>query len=258
MPFRGRQNLLEFNPTPNTPPSLAMVLQTAIEQRLANVHTAIPAHVTKYNSDNTVDVQIDLLRKNNEGILVTVPVIPKVPILLARASAGSAGIQLPIKSGDTGFLIFCERSLDNWLVNGGVVNPDDFRKFDYSDGVFVPGLYPYNNEPPVSSNYASFYNDKMVISLDKDGKLSITGSTGELMTIISTVLQTLIGSTVITPPGATIIGAISSVPPSPAGTPVTTGMVVSITTTTPSTGQFDPGTVSQLQQEKDDIDGMTI
>ena len=72
---------------------------------------------------------------------------------------GSGGwkVTFPISKGDTGLLIFCSRSIDRWLSEGGSVDPQDDRTHDLSDAVFVPGLTDFAH--PIDP----FKNDRLTI-----------------------------------------------------------------------------------------------
>jgi hypothetical protein len=46
------------------------------------------------------------------------------------------------QEGSYGALHVTQRSIANWIINGGIVEPGSIRKFDISDSFFVPGMYP--------------------------------------------------------------------------------------------------------------------
>jgi hypothetical protein len=58
--------------------------------------------------------------------------------------AGAYKITFPVAAGDIVLLCFAQTSLDNWLQLGGVVDPQDSRKFDLSDAIAIPGLLSFN------------------------------------------------------------------------------------------------------------------
>ena len=114
-------------------------------------------------------------------------------------SCGEAFDQLPLKNGDTGFLIFSQRSLDDWLVQGGNVEVKSTRMNSLSDAVFYPGLYPFDNPVPVSNNDNLFINNgKMSIELFPSGKLRITGATSDFLSLMKDTLESLISAKIIT------------------------------------------------------------
>ena len=230
-----------------TRPTLNQLVENIILNQLLNTHTVSVGHLISYDENNNKAViQIDLKRKTEDGVVVEVPPISQVPVFFVRSYGGTAYLNMPLKAGDTGIVLFCERSIDIWTDQGGVVDPKDARKFDYSDAIFIPGLYPSSNPINDSANSKNVVlkNDQMSVILHPDGKIEIKGATGEVMSIISDVLQTLINSTVIVPAGISVS---------------TTGTAAAQTgaTTAPGIGSFDSGTIGQLNSEKSKIDGMT-
>lgn len=68
----------------------------------------------------------------------TLPVLSSVPV--CWPGAGGMRLILPLKKGDTGYLMFSEASIDAWQAKGGLVDPGDPRRFHLADAWFVPGL----------------------------------------------------------------------------------------------------------------------
>src|SRR6476660_3823601 len=102
-----------------TTPSLSQTIYNIVRSELVNLHVGMPGIVQKYDaSKQMADIQPALKRKYSDGSLVNLPIITNVPIGHLRAN--NAIIHVPVKVGDTVFLHFSERSLDNWLSNGGV------------------------------------------------------------------------------------------------------------------------------------------
>ena len=100
---------------------------------------------------------ISLLRQGEDGTNQTgpLPVIPSVPVCFP--GSGAFRVTFPVAKGDTGLLVFCSRSIDRWLSEGGSVDPQDDRTHDLSDAVFVPGLTDFGH--PIDP----FKNDRLTI-----------------------------------------------------------------------------------------------
>ena len=125
---------------------LEKVIQTAIDSAIKEVHTCLPAVVTKVNhSEQLIDAQITIQRKMN-GVLVNLPLLVNVPIRYWRSNTFS--ITFPIEVGDHVKILFAERSIDTWLTEGGIQNPFDFRKFSLSDAFAEPVMYPQTDVIP--------------------------------------------------------------------------------------------------------------
>ena len=119
--------------------SLEKVIQTAIDSALKEVHTCLPAVVTRVDPTNQlIDAQITIKRKL-AGELVDLPLLVNVPIRFFKSATFS--ITFPIEVGDNVMIIFAERSIDTWLIEGGTQNPFDVRKHSLSDAFALPMMY---------------------------------------------------------------------------------------------------------------------
>ena len=125
---------------------LETVIQTAIDSALKEIHTCLPAVVTKVDSANQlIDAQITLKRKMS-GKLVLLPLLVNVPIRYWRSATFS--ITFPIEVGDHVKILISERSIDTWLTQGGIQDPFDVRKFSLSDAFAEPVMYPQTDLIP--------------------------------------------------------------------------------------------------------------
>jgi hypothetical protein len=132
---------------------LAELLRKAMEHRLADVRTAMPVRVKAYDvTAQTVDVE-PLVREitetegDGDDIIEALAVIRSVPVAFPRAAGFF--VTFPIVPGDTGQIIICDRSIDQWRTMGSesytpeygyAVNPLDRRQHHQSAAVFYPGL----------------------------------------------------------------------------------------------------------------------
>lgn len=203
-------------------PSWSKVIVDAIDNRLCELHTCLPAKIESYDSSNgTAEVQPLLKRKFKDGEVVDLPICNQVPVAFPRTV--TSYIHLPIKKGDVGLLLFSERSIDRYKNFGGSQDPQDPRKHNLSDGFFIPGGYPITLPPisveadaihlkNVSSEIVMREDGEILLknvlgtfTLNKDGKYSIGNSMAELFdtlektyTRISTILDNVLALTVPT------------------------------------------------------------
>jgi hypothetical protein len=180
--------------TRNNTPTLIQTLQSVIDASLCELHTALPCEIVSYDyAKNLAVVQPVLKRKyKNEDEAVELPTISNVPVSFQRM--GPAHLRLPIKPGQTGQLVFNERSIDGWLVSGGKIDPQDPRKHSLSDAVFYPGLNPSNK--PMESSAAE---DSVELKLNgahveilSSGKFKITNGTEEAFDLLVQILGKVI------------------------------------------------------------------
>lgn len=180
----------------NETPTFQRVLREAIDARLKDVHVALPAKVVAVLDTQRVHVQPLLQRQYKNGDVVDIPVIQDVPVIVPRGT--DYWIKLPVAVDDTGLILFSERSIDKWLVQGGKLNPGSPRKFDLSDGIFVPGLYPFSQQIEDVTSDLVIHNADAEIRLQKLGKFKIKSPTEELFQVLSDQLQALIDALIIT------------------------------------------------------------
>ncbi len=119
---------------------LADAIRAGVEARLLDMHTMIPGQVVSYDKDfQTCEVAICIKRSVN-GVENQLPTLKGIPVNFSRSA--SAGTTFILKKGDGVSLVFSERNLDKFKTAGAGFIPIDARKFDLSDAVAFPGLFP--------------------------------------------------------------------------------------------------------------------
>lgn len=169
-------------------PTLTDVLRAAMDQRLADVHTALPGRIESYNADEQkADIKPLLKRplvdENGDDIPSEIlPIIPNVPIRFPRGGGGGSGgffISWPLVRGDFVELHFHERSIDQWKSSQGQdTDPVDLRMHDLSDAVACPGLYPFSKSLADAGfdGLALGQDGQNQIKLDRAGNVSMVPS----------------------------------------------------------------------------------
>ena len=178
----------------NNTPTLIQTLQAVIDAKLCDLHTSMPAEIVSYDHAKNLAVVQPLLKRKykNEAEAVLLPNISNVPVAFPRM--GPAHLRLPIKPGQTGQLVFNERSIDGWLVSGGQIDPQDPRKHSLSDAVFYPGLVP-NNDAMKSSAAQDSIELKLnnaYLEILNGNKFKLTNGTLELLDLVSQLAQVVI------------------------------------------------------------------
>jgi hypothetical protein len=128
-------------------PSLAEVLRRARSRAVQDVRVGLPGVVVAYDSASQltdVKPQISDTFEEEDGTVsnIDIPVIVNVPVIFP--AGGGMRITFPVRTGDTVWLMFSDRSLDAWLSAGGDTAPADLRRHHLSDAVAIPGLHPNN------------------------------------------------------------------------------------------------------------------
>ncbi len=176
----------------STPP-LDEILRHAIETDLLRLHTWMPAQITRVRSNGLVDVQPLLQKKYRAGKVVSLPIVQSIPVEHPRGS--DWWVKLPIAVGGYGRISFCERSLDAWSVQGGIVDPKDTRHHDLSDGIFIPGLYPNNSIIPGAAADMILRNGPAELHVQKAGTFKVKNAENELLSVLSDLVNTLMTET---------------------------------------------------------------
>ena len=187
----------------SSPVTMTDAIRLAILYQLTNIHTALPGAIISYDyTKQKASIQPLLNKVWADGTTTPVPVLENVPVIFPRA--GGASLTFPVAEGDTCLLLFMERSIDNWLMTGGQVDPNDPRKFDLSDAVALMGLSPFsqnslsdnNDDLLLTYNGSSFRIKKNGdVVIETSSKLALGTSVVELLQQIS---DTLAGIAAIT------------------------------------------------------------
>lgn len=149
-------------------PKLADVLRAWKEADQEETHVGKIVSVESYDA-TTQKVNVQPLIKEaftdeaGERQIERLPVITNVPVQFPQG--GGYRLTFPIQRGDTGLLLFSDNSLDVWLSQGGEVDPIDDRRFDLSDGIFLPGVRSF--KAPITDASADH------MSIGKEGGLQI-------------------------------------------------------------------------------------
>lgn len=109
---------------------------------LGRVRVACPASVLAYDPvlmRVLVQLASPLMREDPLlGVLIPVP-IPPFFAPVAFPSGAACSISWPLAPGDSGLVVFADRSTDGWRASGVPgLPPTDARRFGIEDGHFIP------------------------------------------------------------------------------------------------------------------------
>ena len=122
-----------------------------------------------YPDTQTADIKI-LHKAVVDGEPVEYPTLADVPVFVPAGSTGNnAALTMPVNKGDTCLVLFSDRDMDAWLVQGKTdAIPPTQRKHDITDGLAIVGFRPKTNPIPD-------YNADAVELRNADGKVAIAG-----------------------------------------------------------------------------------
>lgn len=161
------------NNTSDESSNFESLLSVAIDGKLFQTWTALPGEIVEFDTVTQLakiqpSVRMQFTKPNNEVEHVNLPLLINVPVQFPGATSGFK-ITFPLQKGDTGLLIFCSRSIDNWIISGEVQNQTVRRKHDLSDAIFIPGVANLKNRTGISdpeNEDVGFQNNSIEIRND--------------------------------------------------------------------------------------------
>jgi Phage protein Gp138 N-terminal domain len=163
-------------------PSTEQSLIETVSSMLKEVHTCLPGIISSFNSDSqTVEAQPTIQRVFKESGAVNLPLCVDIPVVFP--GGGDFFLTFPVKPGDHCLLIFSERCIDKWALDGEIGPPEDFRSHDLSDAFAFVGVNPVSSALPSFNNGSAELRNRSgstKLELGDDGfkltgKLVVTG-----------------------------------------------------------------------------------
>jgi Phage protein Gp138 N-terminal domain len=130
-------------------------MQTHLDGRQAQIHTALPGHIVSYNpATQTASVQfgVQAIHQQIDGTIKPVTIHPVSDVPVHFPNGGGHTMTFPVKPGDECLVIFSERNIDNWHQSGGTQQPGDYRMHDINDCFVLVGV---RSQPNVLSNVSA-------------------------------------------------------------------------------------------------------
>jgi hypothetical protein len=163
------------------------VIRFQIKQIISQMETMTPVKVTAVHAGSgsppglgTVDVQLLVSLVDGSGNVIQQGQVFGIPYM--RVQSGSWAIIADPAANDFGFIIAASRDMSNVMKTPGVQPPGSYRKFSFSDGVFVPA--PYGQAAPAATMWLKSdgtlqltTQDGVVIKSDGSGNLQMTCTT---------------------------------------------------------------------------------
>lgn len=144
-----------------------------IRGEISGIHTSCPGTIVSYNSGTgQASVQPALKFKVTNSDSITAPVITNVPVYFP--SGANSQITYPITAGDSCWLVFAERSIDDWLLGG---ESDDPRKYDLTDCAAFVGMKPTRS---TNNDVVEIRNGSNYITIKENGGINVKSGTNTL------------------------------------------------------------------------------
>ena len=139
------------------PRQVSDLIRGGIFEYLKDVHTALPGVIESFDAGEQlakVRPAIKRVFKTSDGEAVTttpqeLPLLINVPVIFPAGNGWH--LTFPVTKGDECLIIFCERSIEGWRNDGGVVEPSAKRFHALNDAVAIMGLH---SKPQKISDYS--------------------------------------------------------------------------------------------------------
>lgn len=140
-------------------PTLAEVIEGAIETYLEQHYTMLPGVVVSYDAETqTASVQPTVKQRyfteDGEVAASDFPVIPGVVVLFPGGAHGSR-LTFPLESGTPVAILFSSISLERWRSTGKILDPGNDRRNALPDAICVPGLHNLASVPHSADKLAN-------------------------------------------------------------------------------------------------------
>lgn len=140
-----------INPTPQTinPPSPTALLDAWKRDILKSINCARVGNIVDFDPGEkgirpataTVQIaqqQVTSVAFDGTQTFAAYPPLKLVPVIFLKG--GGYRITTPVKAGDGCLLIFHDRELDNWYLNGAGLPPTTPRLHDFADAFAIVGI----------------------------------------------------------------------------------------------------------------------
>lgn len=114
-----------------------------------------------------------LIGQNADGSQVTqnyAPIYSKVWFF----GWGNVGMTHPIEKGQEGILLFADRELESWYINGGINPLGEIRAHSLSDSIFITGLTSTPNMTATLQNCLNLFYGTKSLRINENG-ITING-----------------------------------------------------------------------------------
>lgn len=161
----------------------------AIRAQIVEVNTCMPGEVVSFDAGTqSATIQLCLER---EVLGTTEPITQLEGVPMMVQSGGGFSVTFPVNAGDPCLVLFAQRGIDNWYLDGRCQPQATRRHHHLSDAVFIPGLKPL---PDALGGYAT---DKVTIrtdggqalfSMTADGRFQVTNGSEDLLDLVDELI----------------------------------------------------------------------
>lgn len=126
-------------------PTLFQFADSIINRTKAELNCCRVAIVEEFNASELV-VRVQIVNKaiigiNKDGTQET----KNYPPIYAKVCYCNPNLSVPIYKGTAGILLFSDREIESYFINGAINNLSYERMHDITDAIFIPAVYSFVN-----------------------------------------------------------------------------------------------------------------
>lgn len=153
------------------PPDLTDILEEQKKDIFKSLNCVKVGIIETFDtSDQTASVKLSIKRilgVNPDGskLLQEYPVLLKCPVVIL--TGGDSHLTFPIVQGDDCMVLFNDRDIDNWFLDGSIDPANTNRLHDLSDGLVIIGARN------ISSAISDYLTDGVRLRFDADTRIDL-------------------------------------------------------------------------------------
>lgn len=159
-------------------PTLAESIDQAIWSVLCGLFTGIPATIESYDPSTKKASAKPMIKKvYKDGEVISMPVVNDMPVVFPT-SGKFVGLTFPVSVGDECYILFAQRSIDNWLSTGVESLPATTEKFSMNDGIVLVGLSSFKNAAAANGTDVELFYRNAKIRITPKGEILVDAGVG--------------------------------------------------------------------------------
>lgn len=165
-------------------PSILTLMQSLKDKILYNDINCCRVAIVNEFYGESLQVKVNIANKMMVGLKEDgSQILQDYPPIIAKICYAGNGFSYPLKNGDCGILLFNDREIESWYINGEINQLSYNRCHSFTDAIFIAGLFSQpnlQNAQFLDNCLHIFYGTKGIkitdSGLEVDGDLKINGS----------------------------------------------------------------------------------
>lgn len=194
-----------------TPLTLPDIIKELIWSQLNEIHTSLPAVITKIDLSTGLISALPLIRdKRSDNKVITYAEIGDIPLMVYSSAGNTARITLPVKVGDVVAIHFSERESSSFILGNGLSasEPKEYSPLGLYPLYAIPSIYPISKAKAIDPENIVIENGTTTITVEPNGKITIASPT-EIVENAPIININASSSVTVTSPQTTVNGPLT-------------------------------------------------